>query len=133
MDAINVLIYSGAAIAISVQTIQKNYLKRKNLKLSKMENDLFLENAELKRHRAHLNNVISEQAEAISDLRSQMENQFLNVDYLKTILAKYQRLNNELCDKIDSLIDKRKFNGKQKKESTNKAQKPVYEFKTKTN
>lgn len=133
MDAINILIYTGAAIAISVQSIQNTYLKKKNLKLSKMENDLFLENAELKRHRAHLNNVISEQAESISDLRSQMENQFINVDYLKTILAKYQRLNNELCDKIDTLIDKRKFNGKQKKTTQTKTEKPIYEFKTKTN
>lgn len=133
MDAINILLYSGAAIAISVQTIQNNYLNNKNSKLKRMENDLFLENAELKRHRAHLNNVISEQAEAISDLRSQMENQFLNVDYLKTILAKYQRLNNELCDKIDMLIDKRKFNGKQKKANQTKTEKPIYEFKTKTN
>jgi hypothetical protein len=133
MDALNIIIYSGAAIAISVQSIQNTYLKKKNSKLEKMENNLFLENAELKRHRAHLNNVISEQAEAISDLRSQMENQFLNVDYLKTILAKYQRLNNELCDKIDTLIDKRKFNGKQKKAVQTKTEKPIYEFKTKTN
>jgi hypothetical protein len=133
MDAINILIYSGAAITIAVQSIQNNYLNKKNSKLKTMESNLFLENAELKRHRAHLNNVISEQAETISDLRAQVENQFINVDYLKLILAKYQKLNNELCDKIDTLIDKRKFNGKQKKESTNKAQKPIYEFKTKTN
>ena len=133
MDAINIIIYSGAAIAISVQTIQNNYLKNKNSKLKTMESNLFLENAELKKHRAHLNFVISEQAETISDIRSQMENQFINVDYLKNILAKYQRLNNELCDKIDTLIDKRKFNGKQKKESTPKTPKPIYEFKTKTN
>jgi hypothetical protein len=133
MDAINILLYSGAVITISVQAIQNKYIKNKNSKLQKMESNLFLENAELKRHRAHLNNVISEQAEAISDLRSQMENQFLNVDYLKTILAKYQRLNNELCDKIDTLIDKRKFNGKQKKAVQTKTEKPIYEFKTKTN
>jgi hypothetical protein len=133
MEVFNILIYSGAVITISVQTIQNNYLKNKNSKLQRMENDLFLENAELKRHRTHLNNVISEQAEAISDLRSQMENQFINVDYLKTILAKYQRLNNELCDKIDTLIDKRKFNGKQKKSTETKTPKPIYEFKTKTN
>ena len=133
MDAINILLYSGAAIAISVQTIQNNYLNNKNSKLQKMENDLFLENAELKRHRAHLNNVISEQAEAISDLRAQMENQFINVDYLKTILAKYQRLNNELLDKIETLEDKRKYNGKQKKTTQTKTDKPIYEFKTKTN
>ena len=44
-----------------------------------------------------------------------------------------QRLNNELCDKIDSLIDKRKFNGKQKKVNQTKTEKPIYEFKTKTN
>jgi hypothetical protein len=62
-----------------------------------------------------------------------MENQFINVDYLKNILAKYQRLNNELCDKIDTLIDKRKFNGKQKKAVQTKTEKPIYEFKTKTN
>jgi hypothetical protein len=133
MDAINFLIYSGAAIAISVQSIQNTYLKKKNLKLSKMENDLFLENAELKKHRAHLNFVISEQAETISDLRSQMENQFINVDYLKTILSKYQRLNNELLDKIDTLVDKRIYNGKQKKVTQTKTDKPIYEFKTKTN
>lgn len=133
MEAFNILIYSGAAIAISVQSIQNRYLKNKNSKLQKMESNLFLENAELKKHRAHLNNVISEQAETISDLRAQVENQFLNVDYLKLILAKYQKLNNELCDKIDTLIDKRKFNGKQKKESQTKTQKPVYEFKTKIN
>ena len=133
MDAINIFLYSGAAIAISVQTIQNNYLNNKNSKLQKMENDLFLENAELKRHRAHLNNVISEQAEAISDLRAQMENQFINVDYLKTILAKYQRLNNELLDKIETLEDKRKYNGKQKKTTQTKTDKPIYEFKTKTN
>ena len=132
MDALNVLIYSGAAIAISVQSIQNTYLKKKNLKLQKMESNLFLENVELKKHRAHLNFVISEQAETISDLRSKMENQFVNVDYLKTILAKYQRLNNELLDKIDTLVDKRIYNGKQKKESTPKTQKPIYEFKTKT-
>ena len=77
MEVFNILIYSGAVITISVQTIQNNYLKNKNSKLQKMESNLFLENAELKRHRAHLNNVISEQAEAISDLRSQMENQFI--------------------------------------------------------
>jgi hypothetical protein len=133
MDALNVLIYSGAAIAISVQSIQNTYLKKKNLKLQKMESNLFLENVELKKHRAHLNFVISEQAETISDLRSKMENQFVNVDYLKTILAKYQRLNNELLDKIDTLVDKRIYNGKQKKESTPKTQKPIYEFKIKTN
>jgi hypothetical protein len=133
MDALNIIIYSGAAIAISVQSIQNNYLKNKNSKLKTMETNLFLENAELKKHRAHLNFVISEQAEAISDLRSQMENQFINVDYLKNILAKYQRLNNELCDKIDTLIDKRKFNGKQKKATQTKTEKPIYEFKTKTN
>jgi len=133
MEVFNILIYSGAAIAISVQSIQNTYLKKKNSKLSKMENDLFLENAELKRHRAHLNFVISEQAETISDLRSQMENQFVNVDYLKNILAKYQRLNNELLDKIDTLVDKRIYNGKQKKESKPKTPKPIYEFKTKTN
>jgi predicted RNase H-like nuclease (RuvC/YqgF family) len=133
MDGINILIYSGAAIAISVQTIQNNYLKNKNSKLKTMESNLFLENAELKKHRAHLNFVISEQAETISDIRSQMENQFINVDYLKNILAKYQRLNNELCDKIDTLIDKRKFNGKQKKAVQTKTEKPIYEFKTKTN
>lgn len=133
MDAINILIYSGAAIAISIQAIQNNYLKNKNSKLKTMESNLFLENAELKKHRAHLNFVISEQAETISDIRSQMENQFINVDYLKNILAKYQRLNNELCDKIDTLIDKRKFNGKQKKAVQTKTEKPIYEFKTKTN
>ena len=133
MEAFNILIYSGAAIAISIQSIQNRYLKNKNSKLQKMESNLFLENAELKKHRAHLNNVISEQAETISDLRAQVENQFLNVDYLKLILAKYQKLNNELCDKIDTLIDKRKFNGKQKKESQTKTEKPIYEFKTKTN
>ena len=133
MDAINIIIYSGAAIAISVQTIQNNYLKNKNSKLKTMESNLFLENAELKKHRAHLNFVISEQAETISDLRSQMENQFVNVDYLKNILAKYQRLNNELLDKIDTLVDKRIYNGKQKKESAPKTPKPIYEFKTKTN
>jgi hypothetical protein len=133
MDALNIIIYSGAAIAISVQSIQNNYLKNKNSKLKTMETNLFLENAELKKHRAHLNFVISEQAEAISDLRSQMENQFINVDYLKNILTKYQRLNNELCDKIDTLIDKRKFNGKQKKATQTKTEKPIYEFKTKTN
>lgn len=133
MDAINILIYSGAAITIAVQSIQNNYLKKKKSKLEIMENDLFIENAELKKHRAHLNFVISEQAETISDLRAQMENQFLNVDYLKTILTKYQRLNNDLCDKIDTLIDKRKFNGKQKKATQTKTEKPIYEFKTKTN
>ena len=133
MDALNIIIYSGAAIAISVQTIQNNYLKNKNSKLKTMESNLFLENAELKKHRAHLNFVISEQAETISDLRSQMENQFVNVDYLKNILAKYQRLNNELLDKIDTLVDKRIYNGKQKKESAPKTPKPIYEFKTKTN
>ena len=133
MDAINIIIYSGAAITISIQLLQNKYLKNKNSKLQKMETDLFLENVELKKHRAHLNFVISEQAETISDLRSQMENQFINVDYLKSILGKYQKLNNELCDKIDSLIDKRKFNGKQKKESKPKTPKPIYEFKSKTN
>jgi predicted RNase H-like nuclease (RuvC/YqgF family) len=133
MDALNIIIYSGAAITIAVQTIQNNYLKNKNSKLKTMESNLFLENAELKKHRAHLNFVISEQAETISDIRSQMENQFINVDYLKNILAKYQRLNNELCDKIDTLIDKRKFNGKQKKAVQTKTEKPIYEFKTKTN
>jgi hypothetical protein len=129
MDAINILIYSGAAITVGVQSIQNRYLKNKNSKLKNMESTLFLENAELKRHRAHLNNVISEQAETISDLRAQMENQFLNVDYLKMILAKYQKLNNELLDKVDSLIDKRKYNGKNK----GKGEKPVYEYKPKTN
>ena len=133
MDAINIIIYSGAAIAIAVQTIQNNYLYKKNSKLHKMENDLFLENAELKKHRAHLNFVISEQAETISDLYYKMESQFLNVDYLKTILTKYQRLNNELLDKIDTLVDKRKYNGKQKKSTQTKTEKPIYEFKTKTN
>ena len=133
MEAYNFLIYSGAAIAISIQVIQNNYLKNKNSKLSKMESNLFLENAELKKHRAHLNNVISEQAETISDLHSKMQNEFFNVEYLKTILAKYQRLNNELCDKIDTLIDKRQFNGKQKKVNQTKTEKPVYEFKTKSN
>jgi|694.fasta_scaffold83770_2 hypothetical protein len=133
MELFNFLIYSGAAITISVQAIQNKYLKNKNSKLSKMENNLFLENAELKKHRAHLNFVISEQAETISDLHSKMQNEFFNVEYLKTILAKYQRLNNELCDKIDSLIDKRKFNGKQKKVNQTKTEKPIYEFKTKTN
>lgn len=133
MEAINILLYSGAAVTISVQLIQNNYLKNKNSKLKTMESNLFLENAELKKHRAHLNFVISEQAETISDLRSQMENQFINVDYLKNILAKYQRLNNELCDKIDTLIDKRKFNGKQKKTTQTKTEKPIYEFKNKTN
>ena len=133
MDAINILLYSGAAITITIQVIQNKYLKKKNSKLETMETNLFLENVELKKHRAHLNFVISEQAETISDLRAQMENQFINVDYLKTILAKYQRLNNELCDKIDTLIDKRKFNGKQKKATQTKTEKPIYEFKTKTN
>ena len=133
MDVINIIIYSGAAIAISVQSIQNNYLKNKNSKLKTMESNLFLENAELKKHRAHLNNVISDQAETISDLRAQMENQFINVDYLKTILTKYQRLNNELLDKIDTLVDKRKYNGKQKKSTETKTPKPIYEFKTKTN
>ena len=133
MDAINILIYSGAAITIAVQSIQNNYLNKKNSKLKTMESNLFLENAELKRHRAHLNNVISEQAETISDLNSKFQNEFFNVEYLKTILAKYQRLNNELCDKIDTLIDKRKFNGKQKKTTQTKIEKPIYEFKTKTN
>ena len=133
MDALNIIIYSGAAIAISVQSIQNTYLNKKNSKLEKMENDLFLENAELKKHRAHLNFVISEQAETISDLRAQMENQFINVDYLKNILAKYQRLNNELLDKIDTLVDKRIYNGKQKKATQTKINKPIYEFKTKTN
>jgi hypothetical protein len=133
MDVINILIYSGAAIAISVQSIQNNYLKNKNSKLQKMESNLFLENAELKKHRSHLNFVISEQAETISDLRSQMENQFINVDYLKNILSKYQRLNNELLDKIETLEDKRKYNGKQKKVTQTKTDKPIYEFKTKTN
>ena len=133
MEAINILLYSGAAVTISVQLIQNNYLKNKNSKLQKMESNLFLENAELKKHRAHLNFVISEQAETISDLRSQMENQFINVDYLKTILAKYQRLNNELLDKIETLEDKRKYNGKQKKSTQTKTDKPIYEFKTKTN
>jgi hypothetical protein len=133
MDAINILLYSGAAIAISVQSIQNTYLKKKNSKLEKMESNLFLENAELKKHRAHLNFVISEQAETISDLRSQMENQFINVDYLKNILAKYQRLNNELLDKIETLEDKRKYNGKQKKATQTKTDKPIYEFKNKTN
>ena len=133
MDAINIIIYSGAAIAIAVQTIQNKYLKNKNSNLKTMESNLFLENAELKKHRAHLNFVISEQAETISDLRSQMENQFVNVDYLKNILAKYQRLNNELLDKIDTLVDKRLYNGTQKKESAPKTPKPIYEFKTKTN
>lgn len=133
MDTINIIIYSGAAIAIAVQTIQNNYLYKKNSRLHKMENDLFLENAELKKHRAHLNFVISEQAETISDLHSKMENQFLNVDYLKTILTKYQRLNNELLDKIQVLEDKRKYNGKQKKTTQTKTEKPIYEFKTKTN
>ena len=88
MDVINIIIYSGAAIAISVQSIQNNYLKNKNSKLKTMESNLFLENAELKKHRAHLNNVISDQAETISDLRAQVQNQFINVDYLKTILTK---------------------------------------------
>jgi hypothetical protein len=129
MSAIHILFYSGAVATISIQVIQNNYLKKKNSKLQKMENDLFLENAELKRHRSHLNNVISEQAEMISDLRNQVQNQFINVDYLKTILKKYQKLNNELCDKMDSMIDKRKFNGKNK----GKAEKPVYEYKQKTN
>lgn len=133
MEVFNILIYSGAAIAISVQSIQNTYIKKKNSKLQKMESNLFLENAELKKHRAHLNFVISEQAEAISDLRSQMENQFINVDYLKNILAKYQRLNNELLDKIDTLVDKRIYNGKQKKVNQTKTDKPIYEFKTKTN
>ena len=133
MDAINILLYSGAAITITIQVIQNKYLKKKNSKLETMETNLFLENVELKKPRAHLNFVISEQAETISDLRAQMENQFINVDYLKTILAKYQRLNNELCDKIDTLIDKRKFNGKQKKATQTKTEKPIYEFKTKTN
>ena len=133
MDALNIIIYSGAAIAISVQSIQNTYLKNKNSKLQKMETNYFLENAELKKHRAHLNFVISEQAETISDLRAQMENQFLNVDYLKNILAKYQRLNNELLDKIDTLVDKRIYNGKQKKATQMKTDKPIYEFKTKTN
>ena len=36
MDAINILIYSGAAIAISVQSIQNRYLKNKNSKLQKI-------------------------------------------------------------------------------------------------
>jgi len=133
MDALNIIIYSGAAIAISVQSIQNTYLKNKNSKLQKMETNYFLENAELKKHRAHLNFVISEQAETISDLRAQMENQFLNVDYLKNILAKYQRLNNELLDKIDTLVDKRIYNGKQKKTTQTKTDKPIYEFKNKTN
>ena len=133
MDALNIIIYSGAAIAISVQSIQNTYLKNKNSKLQKMETNYFLENAELKKHRAHLNFVISEQAETISDLRAQMENQFLNVDYLKNILAKYQRLNNELLDKIDTLVDKRIYNGKQKKATQTKTDKPIYEFKNKTN
>jgi len=133
MDALNIIIYSGAAIAISVQSIQNTYLKNKNSKLQKMETNYFLENAELKKHRAHLNFVISEQAETISDLRAQMENQFLNVDYLKNILAKYQRLNNELLNKIDTLVDKRIYNGKQKKATQTKTDKPIYEFKNKTN
>lgn len=133
MDAINILMFSGSAIAISVQLIQNNYLKNKNSKLQKMESNLFLENAELKKHRAHLNYVISEQAETISDLHSKMENQFINVDYLKNILAKYQRLNNELLDKIETLEDKRKYNGKQKKSTETKTTKPIYEFKNKTN
>ena len=133
MDVINILMFSGSAIAISVQMIQNNYLKNKNSKLQKMESNLFLENAELKKHRAHLNFVISEQAETISDLHSKMENQFINVDYLKNILAKYQRLNNELLDKIETLEDKRKYNGKQKKSTETKTTKPIYEFKNKTN
>ena len=133
MDTINIIIYSGAAIAISIQSIQNNYLKNKNSKLQKMESNLFLENAELKKHRAHLNNVISDQAETISDLRAQVQNQFINVDYLKTILTKYQKLNNELLDKIDTLVDKRKYNGKQKKTTQTKTEKPIYEFKTKSN
>jgi hypothetical protein len=45
MELFNFLIYSGAAITISVQAIQNNYLKNKNSKLSKMESNLFLENA----------------------------------------------------------------------------------------
>jgi hypothetical protein len=133
MEVFNFLIYSGAAIAISVQAIQNKYIKNKYSKLQKMETNYFLENAELKKHRAHLNFVISEQAETISDLRSQMENQFINVDYLKNILAKFQRLNNELLDKIETLEDKRKYNGKQKKTTQTKTEKPIYEFKTKTN
>jgi len=133
MDALNIIIYSGAAITIAVQSIQNTYLKKKNSKLEKMESNLFLENAELKKHRAHLNFVISEQAETISDLQAKMENQFINVDYLKNILSKYQRLNNELLDKIETLEDKRKYNGKQKKATQTKIDKPIYEFKTKTN
>ena len=133
MEVFNFLIYSGAAIAISVQAIQNKYIKNKYSKLQKMETNYFLENAELKKHRAHLNFVISEQAETISDLRAQMQNQFINVDYLKNILAKFQRLNNELLDKIETLEDKRKYNGKQKKTTQTKTEKPIYEFKTKTN
>jgi hypothetical protein len=133
MEVFNFLIYSGAAITIAVQAIQNKYVKNKYSKLQKMETNYFLENAELKKHRAHLNFVISEQAETISDLRSQMQNQFINVDYLKNILAKFQRLNNELLDKIETLEDKRKYNGKQKKTTQTKTEKPIYEFKTKTN
>jgi hypothetical protein len=133
MEVFNFLIYSGAAITIAVQAIQNKYIKNKYSKLQKMETNYFLENAELKKHRAHLNFVISEQAETISDLRAQMQNQFINVDYLKNILAKFQRLNNELLDKIETLEDKRKYNGKQKKTTQTKTEKPIYEFKTKTN
>lgn len=133
MEVFNILIYSGACITIAVQTIQNKYLKNKYSKLQKMETNYFLENAELKKHRAHLNFVISDQAETISDLRAQVQNQFINVDYLKNILTKYQKLNNELLDKIDTLVDKRKYNGKQKKTTQTKTEKPIYEFKTKTN
>lgn len=133
MEVFNFLIYSGAAIAITVQAIQNKYIKNKYSKLQKMETNYFLENAELKKHRAHLNFVISDQAETISDLRAQVQNQFINVDYLKNILTKYQKLNNELLDKIDTLVDKRKYNGKQKKTTQTKTEKPIYEFKTKTN
>ena len=42
---------------------------------------------------------------------NKLNNAYVNIEYLRTLLSKYQRLNNTLLDEMDQLIDKRKFNG----------------------
>jgi hypothetical protein len=133
MDALNVLGYVGLATVIVAQRIKTNYLRRKVSRLQKSESFYFNENARLRSLTNVLNFKLTEQKDMIKDLEFQKENQFINIDYLKNTLKKYQRINTELCDKIDLLIDKRRFNRKQKKAGNSNVNKPVYEFKPQTN
>ena len=50
-------------------------------------------------------------AEFWKEKADKLNNAYENIGYLRTLLNKYQRLNNTLLDEMDQLIDKRKFNG----------------------